>query len=253
MLVEDTFDGWSSFNRSAVPGPKLRVMGDSPTGTGNPAATVKFIGGRGGAGQAVQITYPTQIGDAQSRHYVATAGVSTGVNVTTYQEVWMRTSPGASNDGYSPKWLQHWHAPVGGTERIQISSFKFGSSSPDLGGLPAGDYFHINSLENSLAMARNGPRWRDINDGQWHQYTTAVRPNSAPGARDGVVRLWIDGVLVVDLSAAGVLAGRTDTSELDQLAYGVAIGNIHVGELMWLGTVPTWTLDVDDFRRWRDQ
>jgi uncharacterized repeat protein (TIGR01451 family) len=251
MQVEDDFDNWTGFNRAGIAGAKVRVYRDSAVGGGDPPATVQMVTGRGGAGQAVRITYPTQVGSAQSRHHISTSGVATPVGYSSFQEVWIRTSPGASSEGFSPKWIQHYHADVEGATRIQISSFKFAAGSPSLGGLLPGDYWHVNSLANSLGLARNAPLWSDINDGVWHKFTTEVRANSAQGARDGVARMWVDGILVVDLSAAGVFTERTDNGELDQLAYGVAIGDVHVGELLFLGSVATWTMDIDDFRRWR--
>jgi hypothetical protein len=254
LLVADNFDSWTGVNRRGVPGPKLNVYRDSPVGGGSPPATVSLVSGRSGHGQALRITYPRQATrNAQSRHYVGTEGVSTPTGVSSFQEVWIRTSPGASPDGYSPKWIQHYHPAVPGSSanRIQISSFKFGAGSRSPSGLAGRDCWHVNSLANSLACSRNAPRWRDINDGQWHRFTTEVRAHSARGARDGVARLWIDGLVVVDLSAAGVAAGRTNEAELSQLVYGVPITDIHLGDLLFLGTVATWTMDMDDFRRWR--
>jgi hypothetical protein len=248
-LVADNFDGWTGFNRRSVPGAHLRVYRDSAIGGGNPAATVSFTPGR--TGQAVRITYPQQVGTAQGRQYVGTVNVSTPAGVSSFQEFWVRLSSGASPTGTGPKWVQHYHATLGTAQRIQIGSFKFPSGSASLDGMPARDYWHVNSLANSLALSRGGPRWRDITDGQWHRVTTEVRANTARGSGDGVARMWIDGTLVVDLSAAGVQGGRTDASELAQLVSGVAITDIHLGDLLYLGTVPTWTLDVDDFRRWR--
>jgi uncharacterized repeat protein (TIGR01451 family) len=256
MLVEDNFESWTGFRRTSVSSPKLVVYRDSAIGSGNPPATVALVPGRGSSGQAVQITYPTQIGTAQARHYVGTYGISTPAAVSTFQEVWIRVSPGASVIGTSPKWIQHYHPDLEGTSRIQISSFRFGSSDPSLAGLPGRsdggfDYFHVNSLANSLGLARNGPRWNDVNDGAWHRYTTEVRSHSAQGAGDGVARLWIDGILVVDLSAAGIVAERSGYAELNQLAYNVPITDIHLGELLFLGSTPTWSMDIDDFKRWR--
>jgi hypothetical protein len=64
--------------------------------------------------------------------------------------------------------------------------------------------------------------------------------------------MWIDGILVLDLSARGVVEGRCTNADLDKMYDDLAIGNVHVGELYWYDSTPTWTLDFDDFHRWRD-
>jgi hypothetical protein len=253
LLVTDDFDSWSGLDRRGVPRPTLRVYRDSALGGGRPPATAALVPGRGGHGQAVRITYPRQVGNAQGRHYVGTEGVSTPPGVSSFQEVWIRTSAGASPDGFSPKWIQHYHPAVPGVPatRIQISSFRFEPGSRALRGLPARDYWHVNSMANSLALSRSGPSWRNVNDGEWHRFTTEVRAHTRQSARDGVARLWIDGILAVDLSAAGVAAGRASERDLAGLAYGVPITDIHLGDVLFLGRVATWTMDVDDFRRWQ--
>ena len=57
-----------------------------------------------------------------------------------------------------------------------------------------------------------GPYFNDVADNQWHRFTYEYRPNSAAGARDGVARMWVDGVKVIDVSAAAIGVTRRAAS-----------------------------------------
>jgi hypothetical protein len=102
-----------------------------------------------------------------------------------------------------------------------------------------------------------GPYFTDVVDGQWHRFTYQFRPNTARGSRDGFARMWIDGVKIVDVSAAtiGVTPPGGEkpwcvAEEVDAL-----VSNDTVSFLWWGGvqtsyaTAP-WTYDIDDFSWW---
>jgi hypothetical protein len=264
LLTED-FDAWASVDQSAVAAPKMRVFGDAENGGGNPVATATLVSpGRGGAGKCLRLTYPQAQSAVDSRHFLQTVGISVSTAFTSYQTIWIRPSTNAcslgSVKGTTPKFIQHYHTAQGAAQRVQISSFKFASGSPSLGGLPAREYFHVNSQANSLALQRGDPHWltsgglADLADNDWHRFTTGVKANTSQGSRDGMAKLWVDGTLVVDLSARGVLLGRTDNTELDQLVWDRGIGDIHYGDVLFAAAAQataTFTFDYDDFQRWR--
>jgi uncharacterized protein YjdB len=103
-----------------------------------------------------------------------------------------------------------------------------------------------------------GPFFKNYADGQWHRWTIYYKPNSAPGARDGVARAWIDGTLIIRIEASACGAKPTgawkpwcDLSELDNLYSG----NFGVGFIEW-GANRTdasgikFTYAIDDVQWW---
>jgi len=64
-----------------------------------------------------------------------------------------------------------------------------GSSPPPPTGGPFAEY---------KARAPSGYTWNRLTDGGWHRYTVYERKESAALRGDGIVRTWIDGVLVMD-------------------------------------------------------
>jgi hypothetical protein len=107
-----------------------------------------------------------------------------------------------------------------------------------------------------------GPYWNQVNNNQWHRVTYVYQPASAPGATDGVARMWIDGTKIVDVSAAAagitppggtkVWCTLAEVATLDV----AQIGMINLGEYMngGLGDGVTdlpMALDFDDFSWWK--
>ncbi len=93
-------------------------------------------------------------------------------------------------------------------------------------------------------------------DGQWHRYTYQYRPNTSPGSRDGIARMWVDGTKIIDVSAAAV--GITppggfktwcNWNDVDALA-SEGIDMLGFGSVLTTST-PSFTLDIDDFIWWR--
>ena len=52
------------------------------------------------------------------------------------------------------------------------------------------------SYRQHLAIAEKGPA--ALADGAWHRVTMHLRRETAPGAGDGLIRVWIDGILIMD-------------------------------------------------------
>jgi len=103
-----------------------------------------------------------------------------------------------------------------------------------------------------------GPFFRNYADGAWHRWTIYYKPNSSPGARDGIARAWIDGTLIIRIDKDACGAKPTgawkpwcDLSELDNLYSG----NYGVGFIEW-GANRTdvsgikFTYAIDDVKWW---
>ena len=96
-----------------------------------------------------------------------------------------------------------------------------------------------------------------VADNQWHRFTYMYKANSAPGARDGIARMWIDGTKIIDvsISAVGITppGGVKTWSELDDLdgiedADGTS--KLTWGSIQTQHATPPWNLDIDDFTWW---
>ncbi|MDX2010689.1 MAG: hypothetical protein SFW67_10880 [Myxococcaceae bacterium] len=127
-------------------------------------------------------------------------------------EFFFRIEPGYDMGGVGIKWFELWRPD--GTARSQL-------------GLLFGDWsWNPNSRGNwgtpfrtmDRPISPNRRAWIDVNDGAWHRYTLLVRPNTRegtmgsgwevgdgqPSSRDGLVKLWVDGVKQVHIEQAVV-------------------------------------------------
>jgi hypothetical protein len=100
-----------------------------------------------------------------------------------------------------------------------------------------------------------GPYPDDVFDGQWHRYTYQYRPNTAAGSRDGVARMWVDGVKVIDVSLAaasivppGGYKPWCSVDDIDALNTS-GVGYLRFGGPLTKDTAP-FTIDIDDFVWW---
>ncbi len=101
-----------------------------------------------------------------------------------------------------------------------------------------------------------GPYPVDVFDGRWHRFTYEYRPNTSPGSRDGIARMWIDGTKVIDVSASAVgvtpAGGYKPWCQWDDVD-GLSTQAIDL--IRWAGnlttTTPGFTVDMDDFMWWR--
>jgi len=67
-----------------------------------------------------------------------------------------------------------------------------------------GSVVDLHAGGSSLIMGYQpvGPYWNQLNNNEWHRATYLLQPASAPGAADGIARMWVDGTKIVDISAA---------------------------------------------------
>ena len=155
------------------------------------------------------------------------------------------------------KWFQAWHKRDGGKGRVQWNTHnrlpcRVGARST---------YWQVYDLSKETGCQGNqpvGPHFHDLDDDDWHEFTHQYKPHSAVvGPRDGLARMWIDGVKVIDVSrvAVGVTppGGEKTWCELDDLDALEVDNGIST---VWFGgvqteTTPPWTMDVTDLRWWK--
>ena len=103
-----------------------------------------------------------------------------------------------------------------------------------------------------------GPFLKNFGDGQWHRWTIYYKPNSAPGARDAIARLWIDGTLIIRVE--GTACGVTptggwkpwcDLTEVDNIYSGsYGVGFLEWGANRTDQTGIKFTYAIDDVKWW---
>ena len=98
-----------------------------------------------------------------------------------------------------------------------------------------------------------GPTPTDVTDNLWHRFTILTKPNSAVGARDGRVAVFIDGTLIIwiELAAVGVtppggLKTWCSLDDLDGLSTAGFVEANYGGPLTT--TPPPFNYDITDFQ-----
>ncbi len=212
MLFDESFDGYS-FNTLHPPcgaaEPAHTIVDHSWyyckqfTTNGGPGVDNGVTVVPGHSGNAVQWHYD---GVYQETHGVATTGNSappTGKKATVVQ-YWARFKGDNGTLGTSAiiqiKNIMLWHE----NNRFQImlhSHFGCPVIWPlvhDAGRhRPSGNRVQLRSAHRSIL----GRLWTTA---RWHRWTVYFKPNSSPGAGDGVARLWIDGTLALRIEASAV-------------------------------------------------
>ena len=224
---------------------------------------VQIVPGRSGNG--VSFHYD---GISQESHGVVTTNGSVPVvgQKTVFVQYWAKWTPDA---GYSlttkdagGNWsaivqiknIMLWH----GNNRLQFNTHSHSGTCPIYGPsytmIAANDVQQIGCESDSPA----GPYFGQYADGQWHRWTIQFKPNSAPGARDGIARLWIDGQLTNNLerSACGVKPTGgwkpwCDVTELDGLnSTSTGVGVVEWGGPRTDASGITFSIAIDDFKWW---
>jgi hypothetical protein len=264
LVIQDNMESYTTAaNMGAVTlpaGPRL-VPVPSPNQTSQPVSASQnqvIKPGRGGSGQALRLGQP---GIAQQgAEWVTTQTPAVTNNLAThYFQYWARIN--APNLGQNPlaiKWFQAWHRIAGATGgRVQFNTHDH---------LPCGlslsqpTYWQLyDTGSNTLVCQGNqpvGPFFSTVNDNQWHRFTYSYRPQTSRGARDGFARMWIDGTLIIDVSASmnGVTPPGGEkpwctTDDLDTIGANDGIDFLLFGGTQTTNTVP-WTLDMDDLLWW---
>ena len=267
VVYQDNMDGYTditSMGRVINPSndsvPRI-VPYPSPATNGQPVNTTtnQLISGRGGAGKALRMSFDGVAQD-QATFIAWYMPWKAGPPATDYFQYWARVNVSRPLNGstLAVKWFEAWHF-VAGQDRVQWNTH---NALPCPTGIHP-NYWQVYDGSRQTTCQGNqpiGPYFDNITDNQWHRYTFAYRPNSAPGARDGFARMWIDGVRIIDISATtiGVTppAGENPWCSADDVdALSVNPGTDAIDELRW-GSVqttntPPWTLDIDDFIWWR--
>lgn len=209
--------------------------------------------GRSGSGKALRMAY--------TGAYQSSAGwdinfaPTTPDTTTHFFQYWARvTMSFPLGTGELPiKWFMGFHRSG---LRIQWNTHNHLPCPEQL--LNIHTYWQSSDTRETRCQANQpvGPYPIEVFDGTWHRFTYMYRPNTAVGARDGVARMWIDGVKVIDVSASSVgvrPAGGYKTwaefDDLDQLdTQGIVL--LRFGGTL-TATVPPFNYDIDDFMWWR--
>src|SRR2546428_7837430 len=211
--------------------------------------------GRGGTGTALRIAYA---GTYQEGHAWDTYNAPyTGDLVTTFIQYYGRVTMSAPlSGGLNVKWLEGWHqGAVGGRvqwnthDRPLLISFETWWQVYDLTSTSSGN----TSGQGTQPIA---PSLNTIADGQWHRFSHTYLPNSAPGARDGFVQMWVDGIKIIDVSAAtigvtppGGYKPWCDGTDVDVIAVRAGIQHLAFVAVRST-TVSPFTIDIDDLTQW---
>lgn len=209
-------------------------------GTGN-ALRSKVTGGRG----ETSVSWRTPVSPRSIRVYSG----------TLVMQQWFRLSVGAPAGNVGYKWFMMWYKGDPRESRMEIGIV----GAPRARWSPNAGMFDGNSAPFGYQF--QGPYWdhtpaghpAQVNDGNWHRWTVAYRPNTtyaypSASSRDAVLRAWVDGIEIIDVSAAGVAAGHCTTADLDKIP---AFQLDHFTIPGTLNDPPSsFTIDHDDLKVW---
>jgi hypothetical protein len=212
--------------------------------------------GRNGSGKAMRLAYD---GVYQESHNLATIGVPPQPdNQVVYIQYYARVTAPTSwplSQALAVKWIEAWHVHSQNT-RIQWnmrypSTANYGAPSPTVW-QPLDQAEAPNNGDQPF-----GPYFGQIANGQWHRFTHAYRSHGSSSVKDGFAKMWIDGVLVIDVeqSTVGVTppggsAPWCSQATLDNLATADGIAYLNFGGPQTT-TTGSWTYDFDDLMWWR--
>jgi hypothetical protein len=224
----------------------------APVTTSSPVSNKNdVIVGRNGTGKAARLLYTGIYQDGANLETMNT--VRQPATATHYFQYWARVNLSLPFAGtIAVKWFEAWHAAF---DRVQWNTHDH---------LPCptssrSTYFQVYDQSRETTCQGNqpiGPYFSDIADNKWHRYTYSYKPNTAKGSRDGFARMWIDGVKMIDVSAAtiGVTPPGGEkpwclANDVDALANGDGIVSLRWGSTQTT-TSPSWTYDIDDVMWW---
>ena len=173
---------------------------------------------------------------------------------THYFQYWARVTFAAPlTSPLSVKWFMAWHRNL---DRVQWNTHWPARAHTQATRSTIWQVYDQGRETSGQGDQPVGPYFDQVSDAQWHRYTYAYRVNSAPGRRDGFARMWVDGVQMIDISAAtiGVTPpGGTKpwclAEDVDALAANEGIAAIRWGAPQTT-TSPAWTYDIDDVLWW---
>jgi hypothetical protein len=256
MVYQDNMDGYTSATAMGAAGQSqpLIAPNPSPLTTSSAVQTTEnsVIAGRNGTGKALRLSFSG--GNQTSATFLTWNMPSTPTLATHQFQYWARVSFSQAFSGVlAVKWFEAWHVHQ---DRVQWNTHDHLPCTVD--GAHA-TYFQVYDQSRETTCQGNqpvGPWFTDIDDGQWHRFTYQYRPNSRAGARDGFARMWIDGVKIIDISAAtiGVTPPGGEkpwclADDVDNLAVNDGMFNQFWGSTQTTNT-PSWTYDIDDYKWW---
>jgi uncharacterized protein YjdB len=242
-------DMWLAHLAGSIPGTHIEQ-----TDFGEDVDSTTLTTGRSGTGKALRLVYS---GGYQDSHgWTLRNGPVLPDTTTHFFSYYGRvTVAGAMPvDALPVKWFMAWHW----ANRIQWATH---DHVPCPVWPTTGQHTVWMVYDNGPTACQGaqplGPYPDDVFNGQWHRFTYQYRPNSVAGSRDGIARMWVDGIKVIDISASA--CGTTppagyktwcDVADIDALdTHGIA------GYLEWGSTLtketPPFTIDIDDFVWWR--
>src|SRR2546426_9030890 len=255
MVFQDNFDEYTSMADMSNGGAHPQRFQPGAT---SPSLQL-LITGRGGSGNAARCHY---VNGNPERPFFHTTGLPNTTyapdTATVVIQYWFRINGNPGSAG--GKWGEFWIP--GGTDRTQFG-FNWQAAITGYAPMPAYPLWHLYTAGGSgnVAYQPVGPYFNQLNNSQWHRATYLYKASSAPGAGDGVLRMWVDGIKIVDLAAAAV--GVTPPggvkpwavpSELGQLP-PYRVDQVNLGEDMNgrpgdFGASFPVDYDYDDFQWW---
>ena len=244
-LWTDNFDAYSSIGAMNPP------PGISRYTKAYPINSLSLVPGRGGSGNATRVSVAASVTEFNAGAYTSPNNPS----LATYDGalVWryyFRLSPSFAVSFAGYKWMYAYY--VGDNARTEIgpgggtnARFQVNPGSGNFGMQPVGPY---------LTWTRAGQP-AALNDGAWHRFTVYYKSTSSAGAHDGVVRVWIDGVKIIDIeqSTVGVTPPGGDRVWCTQAGVdAITTDKIHL--FGWPGNYQappiSFTQDYDDLKVW---
>ncbi len=261
MVYQDNMDEYTDVSLMGAQGQSQPLITPHPAPITNSTPVLLtqnaiISPGRGGTGSALRMLF-TGVSQTEA-NFMTWNMPATPPLATHYFQYWARvnfaTPLGTSI--MAVKWFEVWHH----VDRVQWNTH---SANPG----PAGkattfwQVYDQSRLTTGQADQPVGPYLANLFDNQWHRFTYAYRVNTSSGSRDGFAQMWIDGSMVINISAAaiGVTPPTGDRpwcagDDVDALAVndglGLAANPTAVFGNVQTTTTPPWTYDIDDYKWW---
>ena len=257
-----------------APAPSILYYGGQPTPPGYEDDKYDFITGRGGSGQALRVYRDGSVTPQDHWGLYLYRVPSQPRLAHHYIQYWCKqTWANGVGQALDYKWFLLWHASPYTGSRTQWHThapytsgcgFSTQVHSPVWAGMNA-----IDDHACRMPQAR-GPYLQDLWDGaspDWHKFTYEFKAQDDWGTDDGIVRMWIDDIKVMDVSTAAVDIWPDEDGEHEyclesQLANVCTRGpnffdSPAVRTLEWLSNQSNYpcgayTFDIDDFIWWTD-
>jgi len=217
LLVGDEMD-YTSLAAAVAGGWRCSNNSTTEDLTTNPLGACQFVTGHTGASSdhAIRLVYDG-IANAGGQEAHAWSHPITDPQAALpghalYISYYFRVNPGGGftldDAGGGPhivkvKWLELWNT----TDRAQFSTAyqTCYNNVPQMSNTGGGTIwnFFANAGNNTTCQAGQvRPPFMYQGQNQWHRLTHEYVTESAPGARDGVARLWYDGTLIMSVKAS---------------------------------------------------